>query len=188
MPYTPLALMLFALAGCGVLYPGDSEIENPAPRKLVDPFRFSDLLEDTKERFAKLDREDLFHERFEYRGNDGQVFGRRPLFDRFDELENRYFRNGTGVYDTSLFVVWTKNERSGELLTFDKTDTITLYRDYAVTIRTEAPDSPPQDSVMRAHARFELVFHSFKNTWTIFEWDASHEAPGLTFFHPEYRD
>jgi hypothetical protein len=183
-----LGVAVLALTGCGLLYPDEAEIEYPTPPELLDPFRFSDILRDTKERFAKLNREDLFHERFSYHGNDDQVFGRKPLFDRFDELERRYVRDDGGVLDTSLFVTWIRNERSSEPLTFDKDDTVTVYRDYTITIRAEVPDSLPHDTVIKGHSRFELVFHSFKNTWSILEWHDSHDAPGLTFFHPEYRE
>lgn len=189
--YSPLVVAALALAGCGLLYPGEDEIQYPEPPGTSDPFGFAAILQGTRERFASLNREDLFHESFKYHGNDQQVFGRKPLFDRLDELERRYLKENIGGYDTTLFVAWTRSDEGSEPAPFDKSDTVTLYRDYMITIRAEVPGEQPnetgiEDTQMKGHSRFELVFRSHKNSWAILEWYDSHDAPGLTFFHPEY--
>jgi hypothetical protein len=175
---------LLCTSGCELFYP-DAQVENPEIVKNDDPFAFAGLLQNTQERFSKLNYEDLFNERFTYFGNDNQVFSRRQELDRLDQIER--------LFD-DIQVTWDTTAASNEPSVFNKSDTISLYRKYEVTTRKQVPD--PTDTlksilVEKKHfgtSRLDLVFHTFKNTWCILRWYDEQSQTGLTFFHPEYQE
>lgn len=158
-------------AGCSLFYPNDP-VEYP--EEISDTFNFAGILVTTYEKFSKLNYEDLFNDNFEYHGNDYQVFFKRRLLDRLNQIE--------GTYD-SIGVKWDTTSASNEPDIFDKNDTITLYRKYEI-FTGQASDTLTH----KGRSRFDLVFHSIKNTWTIIQWYDEHDLPGVTFFHPEYRE
>lgn len=177
-------LTLVAVSSCELFYP-DAQVEKPEIVNNDDPFNFAGLLQNTQERFAKLNYEDLLNERFEYFGNDNQIFSRRQVLDRLDHIER--------LYD-DVQVTWDTTAASNEPSVFNKNDTISVYRTYEVTTRKETPD--PLDTtktvlIEKKHlgtSRFDLIFHTFKNTWCILRWYDEHNQTGLTFFHPEYQE
>jgi hypothetical protein len=188
MAYLLVLTIGLCLAGCDLFYP-DDPVEYPQEQDTSDPFNFSGILNPTQARFAKTNYEDLFHENFAYHANDNQLFNRRQVSDHLYQSVRNYEK---------VQVAWdTTAASSGEKTVFnDKSETYTVYREYALTTMQFVPDSMApldtsrhvlQEKKYYGRSRFDVVFHSLKNTWCILAWYDELDGPGLTFFHPDFR-
>jgi hypothetical protein len=167
--------LLMVIGGCELFYP-DSIVETPELVQNEDSLNFAGILDSTRERFTKLNYEDLFNERFTYHASDNQIFNRRQLLDRLDVIERSY---------DQIQVLWDTTAASNEPDIFNKQDTVALYRKYhLITFSSTAK----QQKDYYGRSRFDLMYHPFKNSWCILRWYDEKDEPGLTFFHPEFRE
>jgi hypothetical protein len=176
-----LAIIMSTLSGCGLFYPADI-VEYPDPKTTVDYFNFQGILTGTKERFSRLNNEDVFHELFHYINYGSHQFTKEEFVNRLKTLQSNYFDDIGEEIDS---VKWQNAFIIDEPEVFNKSDTINLYRNYYVFGKSFQTSS---DTIQSGIVRFKLVYHQFKNCWTIFSWQDEQNSPGLSLFNPDYRN
>jgi hypothetical protein len=160
---------------CGLFTPLDPE--KPKEERTSDPFNFSEIINNSKERFSTIEYRDLFYESGHFYYSSGIYKSTNQFIDHLNEVINR-----KKFSKQSIRVDWIP-DTSYENRSFPPGDTIDIHARYRVWIYP-SEENVNFDSIKPAYeapATFYLIYYT--NEWIIHHWRDGYA--GRSIFYPE---